>query len=116
RQLGYLHAHVESGTGDKKKRDPKSRMQHYTDAGRPPPLVPLSAGQYLLEALIEAGPSKHDAMGGETALTWLDLWAYGQATQAVTEPWEFEALSRMSRAYVEGKMKGAHPLAKPPAG
>jgi len=64
---------------------------------------------------MEAGPAKHDPMGGESQLEWLDLWGYGQATQAVTEPWEFEALSRMSRAYVEGKVKGARPLAKAPA-
>jgi hypothetical protein len=85
-------------------------MQHYIDAGRQPPLVTLKAGQYLLDALMEAGPSKQDAMGGEGPLGWIDVWAYGQATQAIAEPWEFEALSRMSRAYVEGKIKGTHPL------
>lgn len=89
-------------------------MQHYLDAGREPPLVSLIAGQYLVEALMEAGPSKPDAMGGESSLGWADLWAYGQATQAISEPWEFAALSRMSRAYVEGKAAGVNPLAKAP--
>lgn len=85
-------------------------MQHYLDRGRPPPLVDLPAGQYLLDALLQAGPSKIAAMGGEGPLAWLDLWAYAQATQAVSEPWEFEALSRMSRAYVEGRQTGANPF------
>jgi len=89
-------------------------MQHYIDVGRKPPLVTLAAGQYLLDALMEAGPAKHDPMGGERPLEWIDLWAYSQTTRAVTEPWEFEALIRMSRAYVEGKVKGANPLAKAP--
>lgn len=75
--------------------------------GRTPKPVEISAGQYLLEALFEAGPSKPGAMGGELPLEWLDVWAYMQATQAVSEPWEARALVQMSSAYVYEKAAGA---------
>lgn len=54
-------------------------------------------------------------MGDRTPLTWPELWAFGQATQTITEPWEYEALAAMSRAYLEGWRHGENPLAIAPS-
>ena len=45
-------------------------------------------------------------MGDPCPLTWSDLWTYGQATGAIDEPWEYEALQAMSRAYLDGYQHG----------
>ena len=74
----------------------------------------VGAGAYLIEALFEAGPTLHDSMG-EKPLGWLDLDAYGRATQAITEPWEYRALRDMSRAYLGERQAGVEPLAIAPA-
>jgi hypothetical protein len=77
--------------------------------------VELSAGQYLADVLTDLGFVARDGMGGEHALDWPVLWAYGQATGAVAEPWEYTALRDMSRAYLTGRIEGADPLSMPPA-
>ena len=76
-------------------------------------MVPIPVGGYLIEALFEAGPGK-SGMGGETPLEWPDIWAYMQATQAISEPWEARALIRMSQAYVDEKAAGSNLLRKAP--
>lgn len=53
-------------------------------------------------------------MGDAAPVTWLDLWAYGQATGAVSEPWEYEALQAMSRAYLDGIEHGKNHFARSP--
>lgn len=53
-------------------------------------------------------------MGEPIPLTWLDVWAYGQATQDLSEPWEYQALHEMSRAFVAGMQLGDDQAADPP--
>lgn len=77
--------------------------------------VELSAGQYLADALLDLGCIARDGMDGEQVLDWPVLWAYGQATGAIAEPWEYTALRDMSRAYLTGRIEGADPLSMPPA-
>ena len=74
----------------------------------------IQAGQYLLAALQEVGPTMHNPMGGELPLDWAALWAYGQATDSGFEPWEYRALHRMSRTYLAAKIAGREPLAIDP--
>jgi hypothetical protein len=78
------------------------------------PYVELEAGGYLLEALFVVGPASRSAMGEAAQITWLDLWAYGQTTGAVTEPWEYETLMAMSRAYLDGLEHGKNHFALSP--
>lgn len=70
------------------------------------PYVKLKVGAYLLDTLFVVGPHSLSAMGEPILLSWSDLVAYAQATGAVGEPWEFETLHEMSRAYLEGRKHG----------
>lgn len=82
--------------------------------GDPIPEVPVTAGAYLFDALISAGLCTWGAMGDPMPLSWAEIWAFGQATRAVSEPWEFETLAEMSRAYVAGLHLGRDEFADPP--
>lgn len=73
----------------------------------------LEAGEYLLETLFEAGPTRVSGEG-EMPLDWASLWAYAQATGALAEPWEFRAVMAMSRAYLSAKHEGKNALCKAP--
>jgi hypothetical protein len=77
-------------------------------------LVPVGDGQYLIETLFEVGPSGPGGMGGEIPLSWGEVWAYAQATQNISEPWEFRAIMRMSRAFVKARNDGESVFAIPP--
>ena len=82
--------------------------------GAPLRLVQLDAGEYLLDALVKAGLCGWSPMGDPEPLSWLDLWAFGQATRDVSEPWEYEALAEMSRAFVAGLVLGRNEFSDPP--
>lgn len=62
-------------------------------------------GEYLLDALFKVGPTEF-SRGEEGPISWVELAAYGQATQALSEPWEYEAVMSMSRAYFRAKQEG----------
>ena len=83
-----------------------TRAKQYQDAGRTPPFVPVQACGYLMDALIEAGPVKHDGMGNRVALDWHDIKAFADLTGAVTEAWEASMLRRMSMAFANGLQEG----------
>lgn len=82
----------------------------YQEAGRNPPFPIITAGQYLLDALYEAGPVKSDPLAGSVALDWTDLHAYVALTGAISEPWEARALRDMSQAYERGMREGSNPF------
>ena len=63
-------------------------------------------GEYLLDALFTVGPTDYRG-GEESPVTWAELLAYGQATGAVSEAWEYEAVMAMSKAYFRAKREGA---------
>ncbi|PHR93487.1 MAG: hypothetical protein COA78_32820 [Blastopirellula sp.] len=79
-----------------------------------PPFVEVRAGGYLSDALFEAGPVKSDPMGGLGALEWVDIAAYVSLTGAISEPWEVQALRRMSAAYLRGMNEGRDPFSIAP--
>jgi hypothetical protein len=72
--------------------------------------VDIPEGQYLIDALIECGVSDFSSGAGEVPLSWSEVWAYAQATRAISEPWECRALIDMSRAFVRGRKEGESPL------
>lgn len=74
----------------------------------------LGAGQYLLDALMEAGPTQPGAMGDQVPLEWADLHAYRECAGTVSEVWELRALYRMSREYLAGQRQGENPLGREP--
>jgi hypothetical protein len=53
---------------------------------------------------------------GETlqATDWPVIHAFGAATGRLSEPWEYEALADMCRAYAAAFREGADPLCIPP--
>lgn len=59
-------------------------------------------GEYLLDALFAVGPTEWRG-GEEGPISWAELAAYGQATGAITEAWEYEAVKAMSKAYFTAK-------------
>lgn len=51
---------------------------------------------------------------GRVPLDWPVLRPYAKATGAISEPWEYEALIRMSRAYLEENEAAKNPLRREP--
>jgi len=73
--------------------------------GKPVGIETDLEGAYLLDALFTVGPTEYRA-GEEGPITWQELRAYGDATHRLAEPWEFEAVMSMSRAYFNAKVQG----------
>jgi hypothetical protein len=82
--------------------------------GKPDGMPETDGGEYLLALLFEVGPSEYHATGGEVALSWGTLHAYGQATRSISDPWEYRALRAMSAGYVQAKRDGVDVFAIPP--
>ncbi len=61
-------------------------------------MPPVSAGEWLLAWLFEAGPLASDGMGAR-GLSWPELQAWRDCTQAHITPWEMGALRQLSTAY-----------------
>lgn len=77
-------------------------------------MVPVEEESYLLDALFEIGPSATAGMGAEIHVSWGEVWAYAQATQNLSEPWEFRAIVQMSKAFVRARREGESVFAIPP--
>ena len=83
-----------------------NRAGSYPRMGQPVPWPQIDAGQYMIDALMDAGPTKPAPMGGDVPLDWLDISAFMGATGDITEPWEAKTLKRMSAAYWQGREEG----------
>ena len=93
----------------------RSRWANYVDNhGKIPPLPELEAGEYLLNAMHDAGAFTQSDMGGVASLTWLELGAYCNQTGELGEPWENKTVIELSREYVSGYNIGTNPLGIPP--
>lgn len=86
---------------DGETREDKSRLALLIEANREPVFSPLLGADHLLDALTELGFATNNGFG-QQPVSWWDLVAYAQATGAMEDPWEFRAVARMSRAYLEG--------------
>jgi hypothetical protein len=62
-------------------------------------------GEYLLDAFFRVGPTEW-RQDQEGPISWAELQAYGIATQRLVEPWEYEAVMAMSKAYLRAKIEG----------
>ena len=93
-QWGWLHAKPE------KHNDTRLQM-----LGKAVGIEAGIEGEYLLNALFTVGPSQWRGRE-ESAVEWSELLAYGKATRAVSEAWEYEAVMAMSRAYLQAKREG----------
>jgi len=71
---------------------------------------PETPGAYLMQALWNVGPTNGD--GG--SISWQELAAYASVSESLSEPWEFRAVMRMSKAYSAEKNGGKDPLRIPP--
>ena len=92
----------------------ETRGQAYVSAGQTPPVVEVEHGGYLLRALQEAGWHAVAPMGGAMPLSFADAHAFALCTEQVSEPWEKEALVKMSRAYCQGLAEGRNVFAIEP--
>ncbi len=78
-------------------------------------MIPIRAGQYLLDALFKLRPTRPMPMGGTRPVDWPEVAAFGSVTDRVSEPWELELLVDMAEAYAQGLEKGADPMCMPPS-
>jgi hypothetical protein len=99
---------------DKTDRAKESRLMRHKQSNTPAPFVELDAGEYLLDILMEAGPSKSSPMGGAEALDWRDLQAYDSFSAGMMEHWEALLVIQMSAAFVRGLDEGKSPFSKSP--
>lgn len=79
------------------------------DLGMPP----LPASEHMFNTFIELGPCRDTGMGPEP-WGWQDLDAFSRTTLRISEPWEFETLVRMSRAYIHEFQTATSMLTIPP--
>lgn len=113
--MGWLSAIPEQESGDGSiSRWPNNRLEQIEKEGRTPNFPTGLRGQYLLDMLLEAGPTKHIGQGEEHPLSWSDLHAYACCTGAVQEVWEFELLKELSIEFLQGKIQGKSPLSIEP--
>ena len=69
--------------------------------------------EHMLTAFLDCGPVRHDG-AGQRPIEWRDALAYATCTDAISEPWEFRVMCRMSLAYLQELQGGTDPLRIPP--
>lgn len=75
--------------------------------GIAPRMVELVAGHYIMDAFQKLGMAEFPDGGGYRPLKYLDVITFAQGTQAISEPWEIEAVVNMSNAYCDGREYGS---------
>lgn len=73
-----------------------------------------SSYYWLVNSMVEAGPTTFDAMANERPLSWHDINAYCLATGELPEPWMRISVRELSEAYLSGKNEGKNPLSVSP--
>ena len=68
--------------------------------------VDPAAEGYLLEACQNLGWCGFAGMGEPVPIPWAEIKAYNDIADALSEPWEFQAIRDMSKAYVIGNAHG----------
>lgn len=69
---------------------------------------------WLIEHMMQAGPTTFDAMGNERSLTWADINEYHVATHELPAPWMRILVKEFSEEYLSGKNEGKNPLSMSP--
>lgn len=101
------------GKGKQPQKWPHSRQKQIEKEGKQPNIPEPEAGGYLLQAFFQAGAFTITGMG-RVPLDWPVLRPFAEATGAISERWEYEALIRMSRAYLEEIEAAKNPLRREP--
>lgn len=73
-------------------------------------MPPIDAASYLVSYLFEVGPTT-----GEGPITHQEIAAWCSLTGRELEPWEVDALRRMSGAYLSEAHEATEPKRSPPA-
>lgn len=89
----------------------KERIKRGRDPQVELPEIEFAA--HLIDAMNKIGPVR-TSMSGPIPTDWDILLPFGTASERLTEPWEYEALSEMCVQYHRGLTKGKEPLCKPP--
>lgn len=71
-----------------------------------PELPNIEGGEYLLEALHEAGTFDTTESGSPVPLKWQEIAAFAQLTGSIDEPFEAKTIMDLSKAYVQGHAIG----------
>lgn len=91
----------------------ETRLEYARKKGRDVDMPPISAGTYLIDAMWKLGPVRADA-NGTRGVDWTELDAFARLTQAITEPWEAEALHAMCDGYAAEHAEAEDTLREPP--
>lgn len=113
KQAGWLNAIIER-KNDTSERPKESRLMQHRKNDTSAPFIQVSAGGYLLDMLMEAGPAKPSDMGGFRALDWVDVTAYLTNYPCNVEHYERALIIKMSDAFVAGMGEGANPFSIAP--
>lgn len=112
--MGWLAATPETpGEKGKVNKWNETRVERLQRIGADIPVIPVGAGEYMTRALALAGYTTRGEMGGERPLSWLEIGAFAAASGMLETKWETRLLREMSAAFLEGKIHGTHPMAKP---
>lgn len=77
------------------------------------PMPPTGAGRYLVDHLLEVGPTTSTGMGAG-ALTWAELQAWQRQIGIELHPWELRMVRRLSRDFAVEAHRATAPDAAPP--
>jgi len=75
---------------------------------------PLRAGHHILEVLFEVGPVQSAGMGGLTAISELELWAWQVNRDHPLSSWDVSLVRRLSGVYATQAMESRAPSCPPP--
>lgn len=115
RQLAWLHAVPKapsSPTLANQRAAPKSRMQELREKGGWPVLPDVTCA-YLMEILLEVGPTVSTGMG-RARITQAEIAKWQQNMRTPLAPWECRHLLRLSEAWLEQASVSEDPKCPPP--
>lgn len=111
-QLAWLHA-VPRRKGAAQDAEPQTRLQEMTERGLTPEFPDLGPERYLVDYLLEIGPTLPTGMGA-APLTHGEIAAWQGNVGVRLQPWEARALRALSIEYVGTRAEAADPLCPPP--
>lgn len=76
-----------------------SRGQIASEFGRECEMPDFESGEYLWRAFNDIGLASSSS-GGLMPILWSEVRGFAEATGAIDEPWEMQAIRQMSEAYV----------------
>jgi hypothetical protein len=111
RHVAWLHAAPEDAAGKRQ----KTRVQVVIDSGVTPSYPTITACDYLIGYLYEAGPIMSGGMG-DSPLSHSEIRAWQDNTGTVLTAWEARLLRRLSREYLHSSQQAEKPNCPAPWG